>query len=357
LADKKFKITGRSDVDARHRIRNETERIVCVLNPRARGGSAGAMVDEVRRAVDRIFSRAEVVVTRGPGHATELAREAVEGGADIVAAVGGDGTCNEVVNGLFDGQLPRRRSVIFSVIPWGTGGDLARSVKAPARLRDALWTAATGMTLPADVGHARFVDHRGEAAERVFLNVAGFGANGEVVSRANRSSKRLGGGVTFLAATLATLSSYRPAEVELRWRGEGGEGAWRGDLLSAFVANAYYCGGGMYVGKGGSMHDGRFDLSVLPPLNPARALRQARRLYDGTLPRIPGAVRAAAAEIEARAVDPAAAVLLDIDGEQPGRLPASFRVLHRTLQVRGGWLRSPLLDGETPAWRPGATRR
>ena len=176
-----------------------------------------------------------------------------------------------MVNGLFYGQLPRRRSVIFSVIPWGTGGDLARSVKAPARLRDALWTAATGMTLPADVGHARFVDHRGEAAERVFLNVAGFGANGEVVSRANRSSKRLGGGVTFLAATLATLSSYRPAEVELRWRGEGGEGAWRGDLLSAFVANAYYCGGGMYVGKGGSMHDGRFDLSVLPPLNPARA--------------------------------------------------------------------------------------
>ena len=91
MADKKFKITGRSDVDARHRIRNETERIVCVLNPRARGGSAGAMVDEVRRAVDRIFSRAEVVVTRGPGHATELAREAVEGGADIVAALGGGG--------------------------------------------------------------------------------------------------------------------------------------------------------------------------------------------------------------------------------------------------------------------------
>jgi diacylglycerol kinase family enzyme len=286
-----------------------------------------------------------------------LAREAAEGGADIVAAVGGDGTCNEVVNGLFDGMKPRRRAVIFAVIPWGTGGDLARSLKAPSRLRDALWTAATGMTLPADVGHVRFVDHSGAQAERVFLNVAGFGANGEVVSRANKSSKRLGGGVTFLSATVAKLGTYQPPAVEIRWTGEDGGGKWRGDLLSAFVANAHYCGGGMHVGKGGSMHDGRFDLSILPPMSPARAIRHARRLYDGSLERMPGVVRVDAPEVEARPVDPEARVLLDIDGEQPGRLPATFRILPRTIQVRGGWLRSPLLDGDNPTWRPGATRR
>jgi diacylglycerol kinase (ATP) len=356
LADSKHKVRGYADFDTRERVRNKTERIVCILNPRARAGTAGSRIDELKRALERCFEEGEVVVTEAPGHATQLAREAVEGGADIIAAVGGDGTCNEVVNGLFDGDRPRRRSATFALIPWGTGGDLARSIKAPGNLSDALWVAAMGMTLPTDVGHVSFTRPDGQPAERVFLNVAGFGANGEVVARVNRGSKRLGGTISFLGATLATLGSYKPADVELKWEGVDGPGEWRGQLLSAFVANAHYAGGGMYVGRGGSMHDGWFDLSILPPMGMVRSVSQSWRLYDGSIDKVSGAVRARVRSLEARC-ESGGPLLLDVDGEQPGQLPASFKVLHRTIQVRGGWVQSPLLDEERPTWKPGATRR
>ena len=356
MADK-FKVRGYNDVDPRERVRNETEKIVCILNPRARAGTAGARVGELKRAIDRCFAQGEVVVTERPGHASELAAKALADGADIVAAVGGDGTCNEVVNGFFDGERPRRRSAIFAVVPWGTGGDLARSINAPKNMADALWIAAMGMTLPSDVGHLRYTRADGGEGERIFINVAGFGANGEVVSRANKSSKRFGGTVSFLSATLATLTSYKPSKLSLSWDGPDGPGSWSGELLSAFVANAQYCGGGMHVGKGGSMHDGWLELTILPPMGLGRSVSQSWRLYDGSMTKIPGVIRARVTSVEARSEDPGDEVLLDVDGEQPGKLPASFKVLPRPLQIRGGWLRSPLLDEDRPSWKPGATRR
>lgn len=347
----RHKVPSAHDFRSDARARNENERLVCVLNPRAAAGRAGQRVDELRRAVDRAFEQGEVWVSEGPGHATELAAKAIADGADIVAAVGGDGTCNEVVNGFFDDDVPRRRKVVFTIIPWGTGSDLSRSLRAPGTLEDALWVASTGMTLPTDVGHVRFVDHEGNDGHRVFINVAGFGANGDVVHRANSASKRFGGRVTFLQATLGSLLEFEPPHVDVRWVGPEGEGFWDGTLLSAFVCNGHFCGGGMNVGKGGSMHDGFFDLTLLPTKGRVRNVTSSWRLYDGSVWRVPGAQRVYCSELEATSRN-GVPVLLDIDGEQPGLLSAHFRNLERSIPVRGGWLRSPLLRDEREIWRP-----
>lgn len=331
--------------------RNLSERIVCVLNPRAQAGRAGSRVDELRRAVDVAFAQGSVVVSEGPGHATELAATAIQEGADIVAAVGGDGTCNEVVNGFFDGESPRRRSATFAVIPWGTGSDLPRSVLAPGELAEALWVAATGMTLPTDVGACHYTTEDGREKLRIFMNVAGFGANGDVVHRANSASKRLGGRATFLQATLGTLLHFAPPPVVVEWEGPEGAGRWDAPLLSAFVANGAWCGGGMHVGKHGSMHDGLFDLTLVPNKGRARNVAESWRLYDGSLERVGGSrlARVDSVRAYARGDEP---VLLDIDGEQPGQLPARFSVLRSAIQVRGGWLRSPMRDADPQTWRP-----
>ena len=351
----RYKVPSPNDLDPSRRMRNESEQIVCILNPRAKAGEGGRLVRRVEEAMGRCFATGEIWHTEGPGHASELAARAVEAGADIVAAVGGDGTCNEVVNGLFDGDRCRDGKVVLSLIPVGTGSDLSRSLLAPSNLQEAFWIAATGMTLRADVGHLVFGPSQ---RQRVFLNVAGFGANGEVVKRANASSKRLGGRATFLKATLGALGSYEPPELRVRWEdAEGVEGSWQGKLMSAFVANGAWCGGGMHVGRGGSLLDGLFDLTLLPPLPPHRLAAHGWRLYEGSLWRVPGVVRVKAARVHAEVVS-GVAPLLDVDGEQPGELPATLRCLRRALQVRGGWLRSPLLeDDEAPAWRPGAVRR
>jgi diacylglycerol kinase family enzyme len=333
------------------RSRNETERICCVLNPRAAAGRAGQRVRELERALERTFVDWTIWKTEGPGHATELAARALDQGFHVVASVGGDGTANEVVNGFFDGSRPRSRTGIFALIPWGTGSDLQKSLKSPGTLADALWVASTGMTLPTDVGHVQFKALDGSEGERVFINVAGFGANGDVVHRANSASKKVGGRLTFLQATMGTLVHYEAPRVRVSWKSPDGDGGWEGDLLSAFVANGRYCGGGMDVGGGGSMHDGCFDLTILPTKGRARNFAESWRLYDGSVWKVGGARRVYASQLTATSLvdEP---VLLDIDGEQPGALEATFTALPRQLQVRGGWLRSPLLTPKHETWRP-----
>jgi diacylglycerol kinase family enzyme len=337
------------------RSRNESEKIVCILNPKAQGGKAGAAEDRIRKAIAGAFLQWELVLTESPGHATQLAQAAIEGGADIVAAIGGDGTCHEVINGFFEEDKPRSRKTKFALIPWGTGSDLARTIRAPSRLEDALWVAATGMTLPTDVGFARFTDLAGAPESQVFINSAGFGCNGAVVAKANASSKKFGGKLTFLGATFSTLATYDSAVMNIEWQGPDGAGRWAGPLLSTFLMNGSFCGGGMKMGIKGTMHDGLLDLTILPPMGFVEAVAKSWRLFDGSADKVKGArvLQVESLKVEAEGADK---VLIELDGEQPGVLPLEVRVLKGALQIRGGWLASPLLKSEHKKWRPSKSK-
>jgi diacylglycerol kinase family enzyme len=310
---------------------NRGERLIVIANPRAGGGRAGADRERIEAAVRRAFARSEVRWTEAPGHAATLARAAAEE-ADIVAALGGDGTCSEVVNGLVPGGIPVNPKVVFAVIPFGTGGDLVRSLEVPKVLEKALWVASTGTTLPLDLGLIRWDDGR----TRTFVNVAGVGANGEVCRRANGSSKRFGGTATFLGAVIGTIVSYRPVASRWSWDGPDGHGEYEGDTMAAFCANGHYCGAGMWVGKGGSMADGLFDLTILGGVGVGQAFRLLPRLYDGRLAEVSIARRVRAHTVRADAVLP-----MEGDGETIPPAPATLTVLPRALQIRGGWLRPP----------------
>ena len=314
------------------------QRVTVVLNPRAGAGRALLHVDALKRALDRHASAWELLLTEGPGHAAVLAAEAAARGVDVVAAAGGDGTAHEVVCGL----LPAAGAVSplpdFALLPFGTGSDLQRSILAPDAVEEAVALAVHGRGRAVDVGLAE-VSRPGEAPLGVrmpFINVAGFGANGEVVRQANASSKRLGGAATFFGAALRTAFQYTPPRVRLVLRGPSGQGTWEGPLLSAFLANGAYCGGGMWVGKGGAIDDGLLDLSLLPPDPAFTQVLRSPRLYDGGLAGWPGVKRAMVTEIEASALSDAP-VFVDLDGESPGQLPARFGVLPGAMMVRGAW--------------------
>jgi diacylglycerol kinase family enzyme len=270
--------------------------------------------------------------TEQQGDAERIAREAASE-ADIVAALGGDGTCNEVVNGLMGPEGPINPRVVFATLPFGTGGDLVRTLEIPRSLPDALWVAATGTTLHVDVGRVAW--QSGES--RWFINVAGAGANAEVCERVNRSGKRWGGTLTFLGAILSTVREFQPQEVTWRWSGSAGDGECRMATLAAFVANAHYCGAGLWVGRGGSMADGEFDVTLLPPLAFTQALLALPHTRSGRLEAIPGAVR-----FRAGSIDLVGALPIETDGEPRGPGPASFSIRPHALQVRGAWRRPPV---------------
>ena len=318
--------------DEGHGARNTGERLLLVANPRAGGGRAGRERPAIEAAVARAFEHAEVVWTEAAGQASQIVRERVRPG-DIVAALGGDGTCNEVVNGLMGDEGPLEPTAIFTSIPFGTGGDLVRSLEIPRTLRDALWVAATGTTVHVDVGRVTW----SSGYRRWFINVAGAGANAEVCVRVNQSDKRWGGTVTFLGAILATVRAFQPLTTQWRWSGPDGVGEVELPTLAAFVANAHYCGAGLWVGRDGSMADGAFDVTLIPPLTLGRAVLSLPHTRTGHLDQIPGAIR-----FRADTIDMVGALPIETDGEPRGPGPARFTLAHRALQVRGAWRSPPI---------------
>ena len=323
--------------------RNKNENLCLIVNPRAGAGAAGRNLDQLKRAADLAFENWEIRQTEGPAHATALAAEVAAENFHIVAAVGGDGTCHEVVNGMVANDRPRNRKQAFTVIPFGTGSDLMKTLEIPKKLSRAFWVAATGISLPTDVGKAVVTTESGDRKERYFINVAGFGANGEVVRRVNMRSKKIGGRLAFMRTAMEAAMAYTPAQVHIRWTdATGNTGEWQGPLTSTFLANGAYCGGGMWVGRGGTMHDGLLDLTIIPATGPLQQVMDMRHLYDGKLERAKDAVRTPVVDVQVT-MKKSQPVYIDLDGELSGLLPARFQLLSRALHVRGGWLRNPLM--------------
>lgn len=305
---------------------------VLVVNPRSGAGRTAAALPAIERAAREQFGDVRVLYTERPQHAGELAAHAVQHGARLVIAVGGDGTAHEVVDGLVRRTPPGARPT-FAVLPAGTGSDLARTLGIGRDPIAALAAIAASQPRPIDVLRCAFDGPDGPTDETA-VNIAGFGINGEVVRRANQGSKRLGGRLTFLIATLGALVHWRGRQVALSWTGPDGDGGWCGLLSAGFVCNAQFCGGGILAAPGASMDDGVADLVVVPQQPVWRSVRSLPSLYDGTLGTVPGVVTARVTTIEVQAVGHDGPLLVDLDGEQPGRAPLRIGVVPGRLFVQ-----------------------
>lgn len=310
-----------------------SRRVLLILNPTSGAGRGRTLRAPLQQLADELLTDAELQVTEGPGHATEIARDAAER-FDLIVAVGGDGTAHEVVNGLvIDGQVSHPE-VGFGLVHAGTGGDLVKTLEVPSDLREAISRLATVELQPVDVLDVQLAALAGEGTvRRACINVAGIGMNGQVVKRANEGSKRWGPRATFVGATVRALASHRPWPVRLTWTdAQQEQGAWEGELVSAFVANGAYCGGGMWVGRGGSMEDGLADLTVVPKLPTGRMLLGLPRLFTGTMDRVKGVSRTPVRSLEGISLS-GNDVLVELDGELSGRLPAKVDVLLKTMLI------------------------
>ncbi len=307
-------------------------RTAIVVNPRSGGGATGRQLGEIEAAARRHLGEVLLVPTDGPGGGRRAAERAVEGGATLVVAVGGDGTANEVVNGLIDAARAGSSDVAFGLVPAGTGCDLAKTLGMPKGWDRAFSALAAAPTRPSDVLIGTMATPSGPI-ERAAMNILGFGLNGEVVHRVNRSSKRLGGLVTFGLATIRSLASWRAPRVSIAWEGPAGPGGWQGLLATAFCCNARACGGGILPAPTALLDDGLIDLVIVPESPLWRSAMSLPHLYDGRLQEVKGVVTARVTQLTAT-VDDATPIRVDVDGEQPGTLPLTVAIRNRCLQVR-----------------------
>ena len=289
-----------------------------ILNPTAGQGRARSFLSAIERALAPHDGRSEILVTHGPGHATLLARAAHAEGVDVIAVVGGDGTLNEVVQAYVGPEGDLRPGPDLALVPCGTGGDFRRTLNLPTDVGVAIARAVSGQTKRVDLGVLRFEPHAGFAPVRAFINVASFGLSGAVDAIVKDTPRLLGGKAAFFVATLRAMAKYKNPSVRIKVDGED----WLlGPSMTVAIGNGRFFGGGMMITPAADPCDGRFSVVSLGDLTRGQALGLTSKIYSGTHVQSHGVKSTSGTRIEAEPTHAWAEVLIDIDGEQPGKLP------------------------------------
>lgn len=309
-----------------------------VVNPHAGAGRAEKNLPRLEHALREAGATFDVAHTSRVGHATEIVRDALGRGVRGIAVVGGDGTLSEAVNGFFDGDGQAiAPDAWLGPLSIGTGGDFRKTIGSPsvgmggsgieALVTKMLWSKPRRI----DVGWLEFVANDGSKAARAFLNIASFGVGGLVDRLVNETPKWMGGTPAFLVGTLRGLRRYSPQEVRVTVD----DGRPRElTIVNLAVANGRYFGGGMMIAPNAEIDDGLFDVVGLE-MTVRASLRLTASIYAGKHLDQPGVTSQRGAVVRAEPVHPADHVLLDVDGEAPGRLPATFTVRRGALLLRG----------------------
>lgn len=225
-----------------------------------------------RRGLD-----AELVFTRAPHHATQLAHNAIARGCERIVAVGGDGTLNEVAQAVLGS------GAALGLVPCGSGNGLARHLGLPTAAQDALAFVANPASPDIHID-------AGEANGHAFFNVMGLGLDAEISARFNRLTRR--GLPAYIRTGWSTFRQHRPEPLHITAPGID-------RVLDAYlvaVANSAQYGNGAFIAPGASVADGRLDLVALPGPRCFAAMRQVTRLFLGTLDRDRQVTRLSAGE-------------------------------------------------------------
>jgi len=305
-------------------------KIRVIVNPKAGAGAAGKKVPRVRGALAKSGAEFEVVETAGPGDATQLARRAARDGVDVIAVVGGDGTLNEVAQAYVDDAGAAVQGPEVAVIPAGTGGDFRRTVGLGRDPEAAVRRLLEAEPRPVDLGLLDVGAGSAQPTRRVFVNIASFGVSGRIDHIVNRSPKWMGGQAAFAIGSLRAMSTYRNAPVSVK---VDGKPWYEGRVFVTAIANGRYFGGGMQIAPDADPSDGLFDVVVLGDMSFAETLTVAPRIYRGKHLGAPRVHTTRGTLVEATPLD-GNPVYIDADGETPGHLPLSARLLRGALRLR-----------------------
>jgi YegS/Rv2252/BmrU family lipid kinase len=283
-----------------------------VINPVAGGGRAKRVMD---RAAGAIPGPAEIVVSTAPGDAEELALRGAREGFSPVVAVGGDGTAQEVANGLLHCPEPPP----MSIVPAGGGNDLARTLRLPKDPMAAIRLAWSDVAGAIDVGACN---------GRHFLNVAGVGLDTKVAMAVNARPDGSRGRLTYVAEALAELRRYENPELTLRLDDEV---IVTKSLLVA-IGNGRYFAGGMKVCPGADPADGWFDVTIGGDLGRLETLALLPTIFVGQHGRHG---KVAFHRVRRVCIEGPAEMAVQLDGEIAGALPAEIGVRPGALRIVG----------------------
>jgi diacylglycerol kinase (ATP) len=301
-----------------------------IVNPESNRGRTRKRWGEIRDALKNFIREYKYEFTEKPFQAIDITRQVIKEGTELVIGVGGDGTMNEIANGFFESRVIINPEATLGIVPSGTGCDLTKSLNIPAGLTNALKVITEAPSVLMDVGKVGFKTPEGKDEERYFLNVADFGLGGEVVRKVNqrRLERRAS---SYIRCLVTTMAQYKSKRVRIR---VDGEILPQGEYLIGAIANGKIFGKGMKVAPGARLDDGLFDSVLVRSMSFLEFCLHGWKLVNGSHLSHPKISLVRGRRVEADPEDDEE-VLLELDGEQLGRLPATFEILPRNLAIKG----------------------
>ncbi len=304
-----------------------------IVNPKSAGGSTSDRWSEIASDFRSHFGPFSVAFTKARGDGALLAEKYIASGRRLIIACGGDGTINEIVNGI----LNSGEDVVLGIMPAGTGGDFRRSIGLSTVPREAAKQLRDGRTEIIDVGRVTFGEKDGRRAQRYFVNISSFGLSVSINERVKKKgefrwilNESIRGRTKFAISTIQEVleTQYKTVRVSI----EGKESKTL-NTLNFNICNGRYFGGGMKVAPDAKLNDGFFDVINIGDIKTARIMLNGYKLYRGTHLDLSEVNTLRAKHVTVESANPGESIKFETDGEISGSLPAEFEVVPRALKI------------------------
>jgi diacylglycerol kinase (ATP) len=301
-----------------------------IVNPNAGRRKGEKDWLEIARLLDKAGIKFTSVFTEHKDHALNLTHRYIDAGFKNIIVVGGDGTLNEVVNGVFLQKKCPTTEITLAMIPVGTGNDWCRMFGIPLSYNKAIAFITRGKTFLQDAGSVSFFSSDSTPKTRYFINMAGMGYDALVAKKTNllKESGKIRP-FSYLLNMLTSLFSYQTAESTITFNGK----TIGTSVFSMSVGICQYNGGGMKQAPNAIPDDGLFDLTIITKVTKFEVFRNIKKLFDGTFIQLPQVSSYTADKI---VIESTPALFLEVDGESLGHTPFQFEVVPLCVKVITG---------------------
>ncbi len=297
-----------------------------IVNPNAGNRKGKRDWSEISNLLEVNGFLYKAMFTERKYHAIELSSEGITAGYRRIIIIGGDGTMNEVVNGIFQQDACKSNEVTLGMITVGTGNDWGKMYNIPEDYEKAILAIKSGKTMLQDAGRANYTIN-GSTGQRYFANIAGMGFDASVVRRTN-IQKDLGksGKSSYYAALLKSLSNYKTTNTKVIVNYTETEN----DTFSISIGIGKFSGGGMIQTPEAIIDDGLFDITVIKSMTKIEIIRSLKKLFDGSILQHPKIISFKGERIRIES-DPE--IDLETDGELLGHTPVEFEILPKSIRA------------------------
>lgn len=292
-----------------------------IVNGKARK-SAKIYSEIVEFEQSQIAEKVNTYTTEYRGHAIEIAKNCAQN-HDLIIAVGGDGTCNEVVNGI---MLSGKRCKM-GILPFGTANDLSRTLGINNSLAQLIDLVDKNSFRKIDLAKATIHNEDADEVVRYIINVIDFGIGGYVVEKVSKSNKTFGAKISFLKAIFESILTYEQSTVKI----SADNMEWQGKLLSLALSNGKFFGSGIQIAPDASLDDGVLNGCIFTDISTKDYILHINKLRKGHKVNHKGVQYFQTKSLRIEPIELSCAI--DIDGEFCGFAPASIEVMPNAIEI------------------------